>query len=533
MNVFRIVSCALLVGSTSLPALASSDTLSIALSIEKQSGGTLRGLDRSDVVFLALNDLVSSLSLPNVVNAEVRKLEFRVASHRVKITAGNPFLVITDLTTNAASVYQMPLGAVLHNDVYFVPAEEFLKALNVVWPNEIEFDPIDLVLSVSSAPAATPFDITNVAIERKMNGYLMTVEASRKLADVEAWLKPDGWLFVTVANAKADTTSLARIRPYGAIRRILVFQSPTAVQLTFKVAPDVVKAEVLNEPGSNNLLIALHTQSEAEKAELERLRQKMNRERLEKHQQQWKLDVIVLDAGHGGKDPGTIGVRGTREKDVTLGITLRLGKLIEKNMKDVKVVYTRADDRFVELYKRTQIANDAGGKLFISIHCNSMPRKPSNKRGFEIYLLRPGRTQDAIEIAERENAVIRQEEGFEERYKELTEEYFILVTMQQSAFMKYSEQFAEVATKTMATRLAIRNGGVKQAGFYVLVGASMPNVLVETGYLSNRQEEAVLKSAKGQQAIAQALFEGIKEYKAIYEKALREETAAGEFKSQN
>lgn len=506
------------------PASASNDTLSVGLNIEKRRAGSLRALDRSDVVYLSLNDLVASLSLPHSINAEVRKLEFRIASHRVKVTANNPFLVITDLTTNAASVYQMPATAVLDRDTYFVPAEEFFRALTVIWPSEIRFDAVDLVLSVSSAPSASPFDITNVAIERKLNGYLMTIEASRKLADVEAWLKPDGWLFVTVANARADTTSLAKITPYGAIRRILVFQSPTSVQLTFKVAPDVMKAEVLNESGSNNLMIALHTQSEAEKKELERLRKEMNRERLEKQQQQWKLDVIVLDAGHGGKDPGTIGVRGTREKDVTLGVTLRLGALIEKNMKDVKVVYTRKTDTFVELYKRTQIANDAGGKLFVSIHCNSMPRKPSNKRGFEIYLLRPGRTQDAVEIAERENAVIRQEEGFEERYKELTEEYFILVTMQQSAFMKYSEQFAEVSARTMGNRLSIRNGGVKQAGFYVLVGASMPNVLVETGYLSNRQEEAYLKTTKGQQQIAEALYEGIKEYKAMYEKALREGT---------
>ncbi|MBI4417604.1 MAG: N-acetylmuramoyl-L-alanine amidase, partial [Ignavibacteriales bacterium] len=525
MKVFRASYIGILILGLFFPCLsASTDTVSIALKVERQSAKLLRGLDRSDVVYLALNDLLSTLSLPSSVNAEVRKLEFRIASHRVKITADNPFLVITDLTTNAASVYQMPVGTVLDNDVYFVPAEEFLKALTVVWPNEIRFDPVDLILSVSSAPAASLFDITNVAIERKLNGYLMTVEASRKLSDVEAWLKPDGWLFVTVANAKADTNSLANVRPYGAIRKILVFQSPTSVQLTFKVAPDVVKAEVLSESGTNNLLIALHTQSAAEKAELERLRQQMNKERLEKQQQQWKLDVIVLDPGHGGKDPGTIGVRGTKEKDITLGVAQRLGQLLEKNMKDVKVVYTRKSDQFVELYKRTQIANDAGGKLFISIHCNSMPRKPSNKKGFEIYLLRPGRTQDAIEIAERENSVIRQEEGFEQRYKELTEEYFILVTMQQSAFMKYSEQFAEVAARSMGKHLEIRNGGVKQAGFYVLVGASMPNVLVETGYLSNREEEAVLKTAKGQREIAQALFEGIKEYKAIYEKALREGT---------
>jgi len=506
-------------------ASAAPDTLLISLRVENTPAQSLRAIEQSDVVYLALNDLISGLSLPSLTNTEVRKLEFRIGSHRIKITANNPFLVITDLATNAASVYQLPLNALLQNEVYFVPATEFLRALNIVWPSTLQFDPIDLLLAVSTAPSVSPFDITNVVIEPKLNGYLMTIEAPRKLGDVEAWLKPDGWLFVTVANAKADTNALAKLKPYGAIRNILVFQSPTSVQLTFKVAPDVIKAELINESGTNNLLVALHTQSETEKAELERRRQQLNKEKLEKQQAQWKLDVIVIDAGHGGKDPGTVGLGGTKEKNVSLGVALKLGNLLERNLKDIRVVYTRRTDTFVELFRRTQIANDAGGKLFVSIHCNSMPRKPSVQSGFEIYLLRPGRSQDAIEIAERENSVIRQEEGFEERYKELTEEYFILVTMQQSAFMKYSEQFAQAATRSMAKQMAIRNRGVKQAGFYVLVGASMPNVLVETGYLSNRNDEKYLKSLKGQQEIAQSLFEGIKEYKAIYEKALQEGTA--------
>ncbi|MEX2191631.1 MAG: N-acetylmuramoyl-L-alanine amidase [Bacteroidota bacterium] len=503
-------------------ARAAPDTLSISLRVENTPARSLRAIERSDVVYLALNDLISGLSLPSLTNTEVRKLEFRIGSHRVKITADNPFIVITDLATNAASVYQLPVASILLNELYFVPATEFLGALNIVWPNTLQFDPIDLLLAVSAAPPISPFDITNVVIEPKLNGYLMTIEAARKLGDVETWLKPDGWLFVTVANAKADTNALAKLQPYGAIRKILVFQSPTSVQLTFKVAPDVVKAELINESGTNNLLVALHTQSETEKADLERRRQQMNREKLEKQQAQWKLDVIVIDAGHGGKDPGTIGVGKTQEKNVALGVALKLGTLIEKNMKDVKVVYTRKTDTFVELFKRTQIANDAGGKLFVSIHCNSMPKKPARQSGFEIYLLRPGRSQDAIEIAERENSVIRQEEGFEERYKELTEEYFILVTMQQSAFMKYSEEFAQVSARSMAKHMGIPNRGVKQAGFYVLVGASMPNVLVETGYLSNREDEKYLKSLKGQQEIAKSLFDGIKEYKSIYEKALQE-----------
>ena len=160
--------------------------------------------------------------------------------------------------------------------------------------------------------------------------------------------------------------------------------------------------------------------------------------------------------------------------------------------------------------------------VFISIHCNSMPGKRSGPNGFEIYLLRPGRTDEAVRIASRENAVIEFEDD-KGRYKQLTEEEFILVTMAQSAFFRYSELFAQKAVKEMAKGTTLRNGGVKQAGFYVLVGASMPNALVETGYLSNRNDEKLLKSKSGQQKVAESLFSGIKAFKTEYEKELNDQ----------
>ncbi len=228
------------------------------------------------------------------------------------------------------------------------------------------------------------------------------------------------------------------------------------------------------------------------------------------------------DPGHGGHDPGTIGVSGTKEKDIALGIALKLGQLIKKHFRDVKVVFTRSDDRFVPLDRRGQIANEAGGKLFISIHGNSMRRKPNPTRGFEVYLLRPGRTEEAIAIAELENSVITLEEGYEERYKELTEENFILVTMAQSAYMRASEVFADILQQEMENIPGLENRGVKQAGFYVLVGAAMPNVLIETAYLSNRSDERFLRSESGQRKIAESILRAIKRYKGEYEKLLME-----------
>lgn len=236
----------------------------------------------------------------------------------------------------------------------------------------------------------------------------------------------------------------------------------------------------------------------------------------------WALDCIVLDAGHGGHDPGAIGVAGTREKDITLGITTRLGKLIESGLPGVKVVYTRKDDRFIELYRRGQIANAAEGKLFISIHCNSTEQKPSTANGFEVYLLRPGRTAEAVRIAEVENAVVKKEKDYEKRYQKLTDEAFIIISMAQSAYMKHSERFAELLHLEAKRSPKLASKGVKQAGFYVLVGASMPSVLVEAGFLSNKKEEAFLATKAGQDHLAQLIYDAVEVFAKEYENSLKD-----------
>ncbi len=517
----------------SLLALAYSpvcaDQKKVTLQIEQQAPRTLLGLDSLGVTYVALNEFASALTIPFTRNDSTRKLEVRLPAHRIKVSANNPFVVITELATNSASVSQFAQQILLVDSTYFVPAWTFLQLFARLSPAKISYDRETAYIFVGTKPSRAQFDITGIEIEPRLNGYLLTVLASKKLNDVEAWLKGDGWLFVTIPDATADTLALKQARPYGAIRQILVFPSPTSIQLTFRVAPDVMPPpEIINDPESHNLLISLRTRAEAEKSVPEHRRQEAIRQNLDLYRARWKLDVIVIDAGHGGKDPGTIGVTGTKEKDVALAVALKLGKLIEQNMKGVKVVYTRKTDTFVELYRRTQIANEAGGKLFISIHCNATERKPSSVSGFEIYLLRPGKEESAIRIAERENSSIQLEENYQQRYKQWTEEEFIIMTMAQSAFVRHSEDFAATTVDAMKKQLKTKNGVVKQAGFYVLVGASMPNVLVETGYLSNRKDEKVLKSNQGQAKIAEALLQGIREYKQIYEKALNEGTIGGD-----
>ena len=234
----------------------------------------------------------------------------------------------------------------------------------------------------------------------------------------------------------------------------------------------------------------------------------------------WSLDVIVIDPGHGGQDAGAEGVNGAYEKNVVLSIGRKLRDILAKSMPATKIVMTRDADVFIELFRRTEIANEAKGKLFVSIHCNSMPTKPHPAHGCETYILRPGRNDDAARVARRENASVNYETK-KQKYDGMTEDQIIVATMAQRSFVKLSESFAVKIQQEITASKNLADRGVSQAGFFVLVGASMPNVLVETGFLSNRADAEYLASAKGQMAIAQGLAKAIQNYAKEYQSTLQ------------
>jgi len=474
--------------------------------------------------FISLKDLSTFLSLQYYENAVLQKCELRFDSTVLKFTAENVFVVQTNFSTKRSTVHQLPVNVLLHNGLYFSPAEQTLAIINSLISTPVS---ISAVVKETHPLTAVPH-VMGFDIEERKNGFLLRIHLTSKVTDASRTLQVGEWMYVTLPGAVGDTIKLDTTFTSGILKRIQPIQTETTLQLSLQIRGKVATSEIVQDQTSNDLLLTLIPEEVEQKMKesedslrraqaLERLRRE-TASAIAKQKNKWKLDVIVLDPGHGGKDPGTIGVIGTREKDITLGIALKLGRLIERYMSGVKVVYTRKTDRFVELYRRGQIANESEGKLFISIHCNSAERKPSSANGFEIYLLRPGKTEDAIRIAEKENAVVQLENDYEDRYQNLTEENFIILTMAQSAYMKQSERFAELLEETMSAEMEAQRTPVKQAGFYVLVGASMPNVLVETGYLSNPKEEKFLRSPSGQQKIAEAILKAIQRFKIEYEK---------------
>jgi N-acetylmuramoyl-L-alanine amidase len=231
--------------------------------------------------------------------------------------------------------------------------------------------------------------------------------------------------------------------------------------------------------------------------------------------ERWRLDTIVIDAGHGGRDPGAV-AHGVREKDITLAVSRLLGQRIEREL-GIDVVYTRTDDRFIELRERGRIANEAGGKLFISIHANSAPNRHAH--GTETFILGPARTEAARRVMEKENQVVRLESD-PGHYERMTEDALIRQTLAQAAFIRKSEELADKIESRFSGSLGRTSRGVKQAGFYVLWNASMPAVLVELGFLTNQQEARFLASSQGQRYLADAIFEAVRAYKEEYDRGL-------------
>ena len=481
---------------------------------------------RGGVDYISLSDLTIVLKLSNFVNPETKKIEIKTDNHRIKLSADNSYIVVTDLQDNA-SIIQLSSRVYFAVNSYFVPAKSFIPILNRFINEEINYNSETRKISIGKIQPLSRYNITGISYSNKANGTLIHLNSRNKLVDYESWIKYEtddtekkkGLLYVTIANASVNVEALKKVKPAGIVKQLMIFPSPTSVQLTFGLEGTVSGTEIIQAEPGNDLLITLFTPTEQQIAEK---KQKESDKILSQKRERWKLNAIIIDAGHGGKDPGAIGVKKTKEKDITLAVAMKLGALIEKKLDGVKVVYTRKSDEFIELYRRGQIANQADGKLFISLHCNAAAHKPNPMNGFEVYLLRPGKTESALKIAERENAVIEYEEGYDKRYQQLTEENFILLTMAQSAYIKYSELFADLASQQVAKYTNLEIQGVKQAGFYVLVGASMPNVLVEMGYISNRSDEKFLKSAVGQQKVSEALFNAVKLYKLDYEKALEE-----------
>ena len=229
--------------------------------------------------------------------------------------------------------------------------------------------------------------------------------------------------------------------------------------------------------------------------------------------------TVVIDPGHGGKDVGAVGAI-SNEKSINLNIALALGNLIERNLSDVRVIYTRKIDVFISLKGRAEIANRAKADLFISVHTNSVPPTKTPPQGFQVYTLGMHRAKDNLDVAMRENSVISLEKGYEKTYQGFdpnSSESYIMFEILQSANMEKSVELARLIQRSVCSKANRNDKGVHQAGFLVLRETSMPSCLIELGFITSNEEEQFLNSSRGIDLMARGIYEAFVEYKNIYD----------------
>lgn len=352
---------------------------------------------------------------------------------------------------------------------------------------------------VSRVSIANRSDGKGFVVRLHTDGVVKAFSLPKKLADREFEVV----LFdVNVSSSYIRPRTSTPLSSFNLIKR--------DSRLSFKFELDgEYEISVYRDRSSTDILVGLVRTSNSVVSGVPRGPSRESRER-------WALDTIIIDAGHGGRDPGTMG-HGYREKDIALAVAKKVGKMLESEL-GVDVVYTRSDDTFIDLGERGRIANKAGGKLFISIHVNAAPYSKT-AHGTETYFLGLRKTAQARAVAERENSVIKLEDN-PGQYKEINENRLIQLALVQSGYMHQSELVAANIQKEFEGHARRSNRGVKQDVFQVLWEASMPAVLVELGFITNRQEAKYLSSDAGQTELATGILRAVREYKKDYERNL-------------
>ncbi len=426
------------------------------------------------------------------------KLIIQYKSKKIILSPNNSFILIDD------KAYNLSIPIIYDGNDFWIPLQSFLRISKIQKLPLVRLDSSETKLLVEYIKN----NIKGCKVVDKENGLVIKIETDKYFDEnvISTSITRGGWLNVNIKGGKLDSIGvLENSRINSSIIKIKPMQNEQSAQISFLLKEDYEDYGV--NSNQNSIKISLRSNIS------------YNAEKIKNMKKRWNLDVIVIDPGHGGKDPGClVPGKDLYEKTVTLDVAKKLGKLIEKEL-GIKVIYTRTEDEFIPLWKRTKIANESGGKLFLSLHVNAAPNARS-ARGFETYFIRPGKFDDATEVAKRENQVIELEQNIK-KYPALSRENLIIATMAQSSFTKQSEFIAgEIQSELQKMFPSTKNRGVKQAGFHVLVGASMPNVLIELGFITNTKDYNMLIKSKNRQKMAKAIFESIVTYKNKYENEL-------------
>jgi N-acetylmuramoyl-L-alanine amidase len=453
-----------------------------------------------DVEYVSVNQLSSILEAEIFWHRMHRKVVLDLDEHQIIFTWFSPYLLYD------SKVYNLTFEAKPKDGTLYVP----LKSFQRIWHSINDFPLGYTETFVPTQPLEGPrFEVLDLDVTEKVNGILVEIHLSRP-GQYEVFSNQSRYLNINFYKAQLDVDHFKHKKFPRFLRWIKAYQFENSAQLSLRLKKPFIKFthNLRAKPYRIQIsLIHTSTSSDSAKSYLSQTRYQ-RQDRLDD-----LLDVIVLDPGHGGPDSGAVGKSGLPEKEVTLDIAERLRDLLEADS-GLTIILTRQRDELVPLEERTQIANRNDADIFLSIHTNSF--KKSSVRGSETFFLATAKNDEARAAAALENSSIRFE------YPEETGQWkddldFILMDLIQNEYLKESMELAAAIQKEMRSKLSIPSRGVSQAGFVVLNQAYMPAVLAEVAFISNQKDEKLLSQDSFRQKVAEALYEGILEFKEKYQ----------------
>ena len=398
------------------------------------------------------------------------------------------------------SVFNIYKPVRFRDGAFLLPIRYLVDVLNQVSPNDLNWDGRTLTVSPLT------YNITGINAYQKINGVLLEIYLKEELR-FDVIKTDDSWIYVTVSEGKVDSFALERRIPVDAVYTVKTYQFDRSAQVSIRMRPKdfTFTSKLRKDPLRIQILVRGEGFVDSSLVSSDYSDENFSNN---------AIDVIVIDPGHGGEDFGAVGPSNVKEKDIVLKIAKHLHSYLDDDER-FKPVMTRQDDVFVPLSKRTALANSVGGDMFISIHANASENK--NARGLISFFLADAKTDQARAAATLENSSIRFE-NMEDQKQYLTDLDFTLRDMIQTEFQRESADLADIIQKKIKGAVKIRSRGVDQAGFFVLDKAYMPAVLIETAFISNSDEEELLKKDDFHKKTAKAIYESIVAFKEKYDK---------------
>lgn len=474
---------------------------------DRQAGAfTILTLD-GGIPYVSVIELAERFNVHLTYDPVLQRVTMSRAGETITVTHRSPTALLDTSAVNLVYPAELVQGAL------FVPAVTFIPAFSSLIQGTVRWDTHTGTLNASQAPAT----IVSIGREQREGGMLLRLSLSADAPYRE--VRDHSWLHIWLSGATIAPGLLDTGLNGDAVRSIRWYQGNGEARLSLELASESVATSITRNANPNELLISLRSPRQTASIPETVARPSTPLAPPSVNSDLWIIDTVVIDPGHGGRDPGAIGAAGTQEKNLVLSVARELKKIID-DKKEIRGVLTRDSDIFIPLNRRAEIANEENGKLFISIHANSHTNRTI--RGMEIYFLSAAKTENAKEVAERENAVVQFEEnpGFYAEHADILGR--IQMDMASSVFLKESQSICNLVLSRGINATQLENRGVRQAGFYVMLGtqALMPSVLFEIGYISNPDEEKLLQRVSTQKRIAEAIYEAIMDFKHQAERDL-------------